>query len=285
MGNSFNDLALIIFTTLAPAGVVAYLCIAAFLITRKEFTEQHDRLNHMLMIVLFLAWVGFIASATHLGTPANALHVVWGVGRSPLSNEVAAAVVFLFLSGMYWMYTFKETYSVLFAKVLLGASMVSACVMLYFTSYAYNVPTVVSWDTGFAPAHLIVNGLFSGTALATFVLFTARCNAQMWPWILVLVSMIMLITSTIFGFAHVENLQNTTNNICTALSVFPQYPLYILAHICVGSAGVAALVFGMRLNTSFKRGAFFAGIGVIVIIAAAFIMRYPFYATYLSVGF
>ena len=43
--------------------------------------------------------VGLVASATHLGNPANALYVFLGVGRSPLSTEVFCAVVFLALGG------------------------------------------------------------------------------------------------------------------------------------------------------------------------------------------
>ncbi|MFR1640267.1 MAG: DmsC/YnfH family molybdoenzyme membrane anchor subunit [Eggerthellaceae bacterium] len=44
------------------------------------------------------------AASTHLGNPANALFVFLGVGRSPLSNEVFCAVVFLPLAGVYWLY-------------------------------------------------------------------------------------------------------------------------------------------------------------------------------------
>ena len=52
--------------------------------------------------------VGLVASATHLGNPANALYVFLGVGRSPLSTEVFCAVVFLALAGLYWLYNFVE---------------------------------------------------------------------------------------------------------------------------------------------------------------------------------
>lgn len=46
------------------------------------------RLAHATVIPLLVSMVGLVASATHLGTPANALYVLTGVGRSPLSNEV-----------------------------------------------------------------------------------------------------------------------------------------------------------------------------------------------------
>ena len=52
--------------------------------------------------------VGLVASATHLGNPANALYVFTGVGRCPLSTEVFAAVIFLALAGVYLLYSFVE---------------------------------------------------------------------------------------------------------------------------------------------------------------------------------
>ena len=62
-----------------------------------------NRVSHAFLVPLGVVWMGFMASATHLGTPANALHAFAGIGRSPLSNEVLCTVVFLFVGGMYWL--------------------------------------------------------------------------------------------------------------------------------------------------------------------------------------
>lgn len=65
------------------------------------------RLAHAAAIPLVASMVGLVASATHLGTPANALYALTGVGRSPLSNEVACTVAFLTPGGLHWLYSFS----------------------------------------------------------------------------------------------------------------------------------------------------------------------------------
>lgn len=77
----FSATSLAVFTALAPAGAVAFACLAAFLlVNRSQSRDWRGVLAHLLFIPLAIAWVGFIASATHLGTPANALHAINGLG-------------------------------------------------------------------------------------------------------------------------------------------------------------------------------------------------------------
>ena len=94
METALNEITLVLFTTIAPAGVMGYLTMAlAIVLSRDE--ERAAAISRYLVVPLVLAISGLIASATHLGTPANALYVITGIGRSPLSNEVVAAVAFL----------------------------------------------------------------------------------------------------------------------------------------------------------------------------------------------
>ena len=91
MGMGFSGGSLAVFTVLAPAGAVAFAIAAAFLLTHRGLPDAvRDRMNHALIAPLVVAWAGFIASATHLGTPANALHAVEGISRSPPSDGGAA---------------------------------------------------------------------------------------------------------------------------------------------------------------------------------------------------
>ena len=118
--------------------------------------------------------VGFIASATHLGTPANALHVFSGVGRSPLSNEVLSAVAFLFLVGSYWMMAFKERFPDAVAKPWLALACLAGIALIACTSMAYNVDTVPTWDTAFTPANLVLAALLAGPVLGLLFLELAE---------------------------------------------------------------------------------------------------------------
>ena len=101
---ALGEITLVLFTTLAPSGVVAFICMGLPVLGRGASVALRQRLNVFLGLPLVVAMVGLVASATHLGNPANALYVFLGVGRSPLSTEVFCAVVFLALAGLYWLY-------------------------------------------------------------------------------------------------------------------------------------------------------------------------------------
>ena len=95
MGVGFSQglaqVTLALFTTLAPSGAVALAIVAAVLLFAKLGDDVRARINKFMCIPLVVTMVGLIASATHLGNPANALYVFMHVGSSPLSNEVVAA--------------------------------------------------------------------------------------------------------------------------------------------------------------------------------------------------
>lgn len=105
---ALSEITLVLFTTLAPSGAVAYLLMSLPVLSGRVTGDAARRLNQLTCLPLLVAMVGLVASATHLGNPANALYVFTGVGRSPLSTEVFAAVIFLALAGVYWLYSFAS---------------------------------------------------------------------------------------------------------------------------------------------------------------------------------
>ena len=286
MGGGFDAVSLALFTALSPAGAVAFSCLVLFLLLKKGLAwKDRRRLMHCMGIPLAVAWAGFIASATHLGTPANALHVVWGIGRSPLSNEVAAAVAFLFFAGVFWLYSFKEKQAKAVRVALLAASAGSAAALVAFSSLAYSVSTVPSWDTWFTPVNLCFSALFAGPALAVLVLQVALRRACHWTWAFMGVSVAALFVGTVILCGHAQFLEGVANAVVRADVLVPSHELIIVAHVGLGALGLAVQVHGMRLGVSFSRGALFSATGCLLVFAAAFISRLPFYWSYLSIGF
>lgn len=110
--------------------------------------------------------VGLVASATHLGNPANALYVFLGVGRSPLSTEVFCAVVFLALAGLYWLYNFVEHPKPQLQRAWLVLAMLAGAVFVAAVGCAYAADTIVSWHTVYVPLNLMLNALVGGPILA-----------------------------------------------------------------------------------------------------------------------
>ena len=259
----FSATSLAVFTALAPAGAVAFACLAAFLlVNRSQSRDWRDMLAHLLFIPLAIAWVGFIASATHLGTPANALHAINGLGRSPLSNEVVSAVAFLFFAGMAWMYSYREKPKASVMNGLLAISIVCVIVMLFHTSFAYSIATVPTWDTWLTPV-----------------------RAGKWPYALLLIAVAALAAGTVLLVCHMNFLGTVGNNVTLASALVPNYGWLIAAHAALAICGLAFQLHGLRLATSRTRGLVFSVIGCAVVVIAALLARFPFYDAYLSVGF
>ena len=149
-----------LFTTIAPAGTVGYL--AMLLAAARAGAASARRIERYLVIPLVLAITGLIASATHLGTPANALYVVTGIGRSPLSNEVAAAVAFLALGGAYWFLSFNDAVASALRRAVACLAAVAGIAFVTAIALAYSVPTVPTWDLPTVPAMLWLAALASG---------------------------------------------------------------------------------------------------------------------------
>lgn len=286
MTGGFSGPYLAIFTTLAPAGALSFACLAVFLFARLRMEEgKRMRVMHALAFPIAVVWAGFIASAVHLGTPANALHVASGVGRSPLSNEVAAVVAFLFLAGVCWLYSYRVRPSKACGNALLFAALCAAVALLGFTSVAYSVPTVPSWDTWLTPANLLMSALLAGPAFAALVLQGSRCEARRWPYVLLALSCAALAAGTVLLCLHAQFLAHVANNVDVAAHLVPGYRLCIAGHTVLGALGLALQVIGLRVRISHVRGVVFGAIGWFMVAGAVLMARLPFYAAYLSVGF
>lgn len=169
-----SELTLVLFTTLAPSGAVAFALMGVPLFRSGLPADVRARLSKLLCIPLVVAMVGLVASATHLGNPDNALYVLAGVGRSPLSTEVACAVAFLALAGVFWLLTFSSRFPLGAQRAWLAVSMVLAAVFVAAVALAYRQPTIPTWSLWHVPVALVLNSLVGGPLLAFFGLRAAR---------------------------------------------------------------------------------------------------------------
>lgn len=163
---AFGEITLVLFTTLAPSGAVAYLVMGLPVLVGRAQDEVARHLNQWSCLPLVVTMVGLIASATHLGNPSNALYVFTGVGRSPLSTEVFAAVIFLALAGVFWLYSFAERPRVGLQRGLLAAIDVAIVAFVVAVAFAYNVDTILTWSLPLVPVSLLLNALLDGPLLA-----------------------------------------------------------------------------------------------------------------------
>ena len=265
MTSGFDAFSLGLFTSLAPAGVVAFLALALVRLWSRDRTAS-VRIDRMIALPFSVVLIGFIASATHLGTPANALHVFSGVGRSPLSNEVLSAVAFLFLVGSYWMMAFKERFPDAVAKPWLALACLAGIALIACTSMAYNVDTVPTWDTAFTPANLVLAALLAGPVLGLLFLELAQVR----PRALAL---------------HQESLSAIANNEFAASTLAPSYPAVIGAHLIVGAIALAIAGLSMKRVQSRRTTLALRATASLLALAAVFVTRIVFYHLHMTVGF
>ena len=285
MNSGFDELSLAVFTTLAPGGVVAFIGMALAMFKSPIGKQEETKLNRYLAVPIAVALIGFIASATHLGTPANALHVFSGIGRSPLSNEVLSAVAFLFLAGSYWMMAFKERFPKALARIWIAAAIAAGVLFIAMTSLAYSVSTVPTWDTAFTPANLVFSALLAGPVLALFSIACANLDSRAMGIALVALAGIALTAGSITLFMHEATLSGIANFEITASELAPDYFATIWAHVALGFVGIACAAVSLRKNVTRRNVCVFRLIACLLVFAAVFITRADFYYSHMTVGF
>ena len=302
---ALGEVTLVLFTTLAPSGVVAFAIMGLSIVRGGLTDEVHRRIDLFLAIPLVITMVGLVASATHLGNPANALFVFMGVGRSPLSNEVFCAVVFLLLAGVYWLYSFAERPHRTVQRIWMALSIVAGMVFVTSVAFAYSAETIVSWYTVFVPVCLWLNALTGGPVLALLGLRVAGCVAVEGRCgrVLLLCSAIALGASVAVYAMQAAQLPYLENSFVTAAELVPSYGGMIMAFSVLGIAGIALDVLTLRgvswpalrkrtdvpgdcsdaNRVALRRTVYAAGASVLVL-AGIFIMRFAFYMMHMTVG-
>lgn len=166
-----SELPLAIFTTLAPIGAGAFISLAATQCAGSFPTQdQGKRALKLMWLPLALVLVGFIASAFHLAAPGNMLHVAQGIGRSPLSNEVAVGGLFFVAAAVYWIVAASGKLGDAALKafgILVGALGV---LFAAFTGLAYMMETIPTWNSPLNIVAMIGYALVGGAALGAIML-------------------------------------------------------------------------------------------------------------------
>ena len=245
---ALGEITLVLFTTLAPSGVVAFICMGLPVLGRGASVALRQRLNVFLGLPLVVAMVGLVASATHLGNPANALYVFLGGGRLVLA-------------------------------MLAGAVFVAA------VGCAYAADTIVSWHTVYVPLNLMLNALVGGPILAIAGLRAAGyepVEGRMGRVLTMVAAAALAVNVVTFGVQGAD-LASIENSYLTAAELVPSYGLMVCAFGVLGMAGIgldAVELWPRRVRLSVGRA---AGAAVLVL-AGIFVMRFAFYMMHMTVG-
>lgn len=295
---ALGEVTLVLFTTLAPSGAIALVLVAAVLLFSKLESTMRARISTFVCIPLVVTMVGLVASATHLGNPANALYVFLHFGSSPLSNEVVSAVGLLACSGLYWLYSFSVKPFAWLQRLLLAMIAATGIVFVAMVSLAYSVDTIVTWSLPTVPISLWLNALVGGPLLAAITLYAAqwRALAGRFGLLLMTVPLIALAANMVVYIVQGRLLHGVANSVVAAADLVPHYHAMLLAFALMCFAGCVLAAFTMyavsreavahgggELALS-KRVLVRLLVACLLVFAGVFVMRFAFYMMHLTVG-
>ena len=270
------------FTALAPMGIVCMIVLLALILAKRFSRKESIALNQLAWIPLGVTTVGLIAAAAHLGTPANALFVVMGVGRSPLSNEVLLAVIFLGACGVNWLYSFARTDKVGLKRVAAVLIIVIGVAALLSIAFAYDVDTIQSWHTAYVPINLVLGALVGGLLLTQLVVIfgTGASEHQRLKKFLPAIAIAFLFLHLLSIALQWVQLGDMSGAYGTAADFVPLYPLMACLYAALALGGALLAVNVQR----FKRQRLASVAAVVLVVCGHVIVRFGFYMMHMTSG-
>lgn len=284
LATALSEITLVLFTTLAPSGTVAYVLMNLPVVFGWARGADHDRLDRFSCLPLAVAMVGLVASATHLGNPSNALYVFTAVGRSPLSTEVFCAVVFMAMAGVYWLYSFSVRPRRGLQRAAVIVIDLAAVAFLVAVAFAYDVGTITTWSMPLVPVCLLANSLVGGPIIACLGFAAAFYEPAFPRWArrLAVLSAAALAANVALYAAMAGELLGAGNELASVSQLVPDFPLCVAAFAALGAAGLWVGWKGLRFGGR-RLIAMLAGSSALVL-ADILVMRFVFYMSHLTIG-
>ncbi len=285
MEMALSEITLVLFTTIAPVGIVGFCLVALYACIANA--ADATKASRYLVIPLAFVISGLIASATHLGTPANALYVLTGVGRSPLSNEVVAVVAFLAIAGTYWIASFRDDWKPLGRRIALGISMVLGAVALQAMAVAYSVEWVPTWNLPTAPITLWLGCLAPGVVLGLLTLHAAHlAPSKRFAYLVLALGFAAMVADLVVLGMEWGLLGSIATTVSVAADLVPFMPAVMGGFAVLSAAGLVILASLSAGKLSLSHGWWLAvaSAALLLMLAGCFAVRFCFYAMYMTAG-
>jgi anaerobic dimethyl sulfoxide reductase subunit C (anchor subunit)/Tat-targeted selenate reductase subunit YnfH len=296
MEHALAEMPLALFSTFAPLGAGAFITLAAaFLsgaldtsrsISAGDTSAQDNsrkalrRLDVLTVIPLILVMLGFVAAFFHLATPGNAFNVINGIGRSPLSNEIAVGVVFFAAALVYWVVALTGKPGMAVRKILTTIVALLAIVFAIFIGSAYMVSTITTWNSILAPVALAGYALLGGGLFGLLIIQSAGTKSgasRKGFGILVIILSVIGAAAAITGVAGQFMIAGEISAITNTVA---EMQAWLIAFII----GVIVALLASVLSVTRKPALGIVSLGCIVALVTVFVGRVIFYALYVNVG-
>lgn len=276
--NPLAELPLAVFTTLMPisAGSIAMMIVAR--IAGLVPCERLRAVDTLSVVPLAIAAVGFLGAAAHLASPLHAMNVVFGIGASPLSNEVfvagAYAVALFVYAVLGWMGR-MERVRTFFQVVLLAL----AVVLAVFTGLAYYVGTIPSWANVW-PTVQELGFLLMGSCIGLLVLSAARAPQPGQRILLRFVPLAGLSVASVATAMQIAETARMQSWVVSGADLAAAAVPFAVVGAVLGLVGsLVCLCARGRAGSTAVFGA-----ASVLVVAGVFVMRLSFYCLQMNVG-
>lgn len=279
-----TEMPLALFTTLAPISAGAFIALAIAFFTVELSEKQQKLLDKLSFVPLVVLAAAFVAAFFHLSSPLNALNAFNGIGRSPLSNEILAGVVFGVVLLVYCIVALAGKPGAGARKIFAAIVAVVGLVFAYFIGMAYAIPTIISWNTPLIPVSIVGFTLLGGGVLGIMMIAGAGAlaEARKTSFKIVMFIVVFLGIALSLGcvWAHYSMVSGIDTSVLSGAAIVADLTMYLIAaSVCAVLAFVCACVALFKTDN-----AGIPVIGVILMIAAVLIIRLAFYAMQMTVG-
>lgn len=158
-----HELPLVFFTVLTQSAVGAFTVL---LIGNAMGHIEPRRLTIGLFAAVCLFGLGVVMGIFHVGQPLRAMNMLFRVGSSPMSNEIALSAVFGTIAGIAALGLLLDRGA---RKLFIALAWVAAAVGVVFVfaiPRIYHLTTVTTWSSSWTTVVMLQTPLIGGGALA-----------------------------------------------------------------------------------------------------------------------
>ncbi|RKS87581.1 anaerobic dimethyl sulfoxide reductase subunit C (anchor subunit) [Orbus hercynius] len=177
-----HELPLVFFTIFGQMGAGAVL-IAGLCYLISQEPQRLIKIERINIAALIIMAIGMGIASLHLGHPLRALNVIFGIGRSPMSNEIFSFGVLFgitFVNVLHAYFTppnrgnkfawlkkivLKLNQIPAITKLLAALQVIVSVFFVWMIVATYMLPTVKNWDTPYTAMQMYTSMLILGGAL------------------------------------------------------------------------------------------------------------------------
>ena len=277
-----KDFPLVIFTIMQQMATGGFVLLALFLLIKSIKQPNSLQLSKWFIVIIILSGLALMTSTLHLGHPLRGANVLFGLGRSWLSNEVIITGLFFGSVGSYWLLSWQFPDWTTLRQVSLVVGLLSGLAGLAAMSLTYMIYTVPVWDSWHTPASFFSTAITAGSLLALLLLqpIPAAFSGRAKP-IIHFIGVIGLISCALVMGMQAQHWGGISSAITTPAEQFPGYATWMLIRAAL--LLVTALVWLATLFTNNRSPMTLLQTLVLVLIAEG-IGRVVFYGVHMTAG-